>query len=229
MIALGDADGIVLDTISDQHFADSAPGRSIIPGSMWNENLSGTNALGLAAAYNRPIAIYGREHYFRGHGHLSCMAAPILNSRGETMGLLDASCAHEARQEHTHALVRMAAAQIENGLIFQECSESFIFAFHPRIEYLDTISAGLLSVARDGSVVSLNRPGISLLAGLPAMIGRHFDDLFEGGFGAAMDGLLNGGVIRIRDMAGSGLLWFAAKSACVKQQQRSFGRRHRPR
>ena len=205
MIALGDADGVVLDTISDQHFADSAAGRSIIPGSLWNEDLRGTNALGLAAMSHRPVAIYGREHYFSCHGHLSCMAAPILNSRGETLGLLDASCAFEARQEHTHALVRMAAAQIENGLIYQECSESFIFAFHPRVEYLDTLSAGLLSVSRDGSIISLNRPGSTLLAGLPAAIGSHFDDLFEAGFGSAMDGLLNGGVIRIRDRAGSGV------------------------
>lgn len=205
MIALGDADGVVLDTISDQHFADSAAGRSIIPGSLWNEDLRGTNALGLAAMAHRPVAIYGREHYFSCHGHLSCMAAPILNSRGETLGLLDASCAFEARQEHTHALVRMAAAQIENGLIYQECSESFIFAFHPRVEYLDTLSAGLLSVAPDGSIISLNRPGTTLLAGLPAAIGSHFDDLFEAGFGSAMDGLLNGGVIRIRDRAGSGV------------------------
>lgn len=205
MIALGDAEGVVLDTISDQHFADSAAGRSIIPGSLWNEDLRGTNALGLAATGRKPVAIYGREHYFTCHGHLSCMAAPILNSRGEILGLLDASCAHEARQEHTHALVRMAAAQIENGLIYQECSESFIFAFHPRVEYLDTLSAGLLSVSRDGGIISLNRPGTALLAGLPAVIGSHFDDLFEAGFGSAMDGLLNGGVIRISDRAGSGV------------------------
>lgn len=205
MIALGDADGVVLDTISDQHFADSAAGRSIIPGSLWNEELRGTNALGLAAMGHKPVAIYGREHYFACHGHLSCMAAPILNSRGEILGLLDASCAHEARQEHTHALVRMAAAQIENGLIYQDCTESFIFAFHPRVEYLDTLSAGLLSVSHDGGIISLNRPGTALLAGLPAVSGSHFDELFEAGFGATMDGLLNGGVIRIRDRAGSGV------------------------
>ncbi|MGF6175428.1 sigma-54-dependent Fis family transcriptional regulator [Ensifer sp. 4252] len=205
MIALGDAEGVVLDTISDERFAESAAGRAIIPGSLWDERLRGTNALGLAAASHKPVAIYGREHYFSCHGHLSCMAAPILNSRGVTIGLLDASCANEARQEHTHALVRMAAAQIENGLIYQECAESFIFAFHPRVEYLDTLSAGLLSVSREGAVISLNRPGTALLAGLPAIIGNHFDDLFEAGFGAAMDGLLNGGVIRIRDKAGSGV------------------------
>lgn len=205
MIALGDSDGVVLDTISDQRFADSAAGRSIIPGSMWHESERGTNALGLAADAHKPVAIYGREHYFACHGHLSCMAAPILNPRGETLGVLDASCSHEARQEHTHALVRMAAAQIENGLIYQECADSFIFAFHPRIEYLDTMSAGLISVSPDGRIASLNRPGKALLAGLATGTGGHFDELFEAGFGATVDGLLKGGVIRVRDRVGSGL------------------------
>ncbi|MBB3454625.1 transcriptional regulator of acetoin/glycerol metabolism [Rhizobium sp. BK313] len=203
MIALGDADGIVLDTISDQEFAGSAAGRSIIPGSMWNESERGTNALGLAAMTGKPVAIYGREHYFACHGHLSCMAAPIFNSQGDLLGLLDASCAHEARQEHTHALVRMAAAQIENGLVFQEFSGNFVFAFHPRVEYLDTLSAGLISVSPAGDITSINRSGRALLAGLPATLGSHFDALFESGFGSAMDGLLSGGVIRIRDRAGS--------------------------
>jgi transcriptional regulator of acetoin/glycerol metabolism len=205
MIALADADGIVLDTISDQHFADSEAGRAILPGSVWSESERGTNALGLAAAIGTSVAIYGREHYFAGQGHLSCMAAPILNPHGEICGLLDASCTHEARQEHTHALVRMAAAQIEKGLVYRECSDSFVFAFHPRVEYLDTLSAGLISVSPDGSVTSINNRGKVLLAGLPAMLGSHFDTLFEAGFGAAMDGLLNGGFIRIRDRAGSGV------------------------
>lgn len=205
MIALGDAEGIVLDTISDQHFADSEAGRSIIPGSMWNESERGTNALGLAAMVEKPVAIYGREHYFACHGHLSCMAAPIFNSDGEILGLLDASCAHEARQEHTHALVRMAAAQIENGLIYRDHSKSFVFAFHPRVEYLDTLSAGLISVSLDGEVVSINRPGKAFLNGLSAAPGSHFDMLFEAGFGPVVDGLLKGGVVRIRDQAGSGV------------------------
>ncbi|MBB5577400.1 MULTISPECIES: sigma-54-dependent Fis family transcriptional regulator [Rhizobium] len=205
MIALGDANGIVLDTISDQHFAESEAGRAIIPGSIWNESERGTNALGLAALVEKPVAIYGREHYFACHGHLSCMASPIFGSDGKVLGLLDASCAHEARQEHTHALVRMAAAQIENGLLYQSHSKSFVFAFHPRVEYLDTLSAGLVSVTLDGEIVSINRPAKTLLDGLPAKIGNHFDTLFEAGFGQAVDGLLKGGAIRIRDRAGSGV------------------------
>lgn len=206
MIALGDASGMVLDTISDPVFADSAAGRAIIPGSRWDESNRGTNALGLAAMAGQPVAIYGREHYFTCHGHLSCMASPILDSRGQVLGLLDASCANEARQQHTHALVRMAAAQIENGLIFQDCPESFILAFHPRGEYLDTLSAGLLAISRDGIVAALNRPGIALLAGLPTVAGSTFQDLFDGDFGRTIDTLLNGGVVTIRDRAGSAVL-----------------------
>ncbi|GLS22179.1 sigma-54-dependent Fis family transcriptional regulator [Labrys miyagiensis] len=206
MIALGDASGMVLDTISDPVFAESAAGRAIIPGSRWDERNRGTNALGLAAMAGQPVAIYGREHYFASHAHLSCMAAPIVDSHGRVLGLLDASCANEARQQHTHVLVRMAAAQIENGLIFQECPESFILAFHPRGEYLDTLSAGLLAISRDGVVAALNRPGIALLAGLPAAAGSHFQDLFDGDFGRTIDTLLNGGVAAIRDQAGSAVL-----------------------
>jgi transcriptional regulator of acetoin/glycerol metabolism len=225
MIALGDADGIVLDTISDQHFADSDAGRSIIPGSVWNESERGTNALGLAAMARKPVAIYGREHYFACHGHLSCMAAPIVSSNGEVLGLLDASCAHEARQEHTHALVRMAAAQIENGLIYQDAAKSFVFAFHPRVEYLDTLSAGLISVSLDGDILSLNRPGKALLHGLPMASGSHFDILFEAGFGLAVDGLLKGGVIRIRDGAGSSVFMVCRQ---IGERQAMISRRAAP-
>lgn len=206
MIALADASGMVLDTISDQAFTESTAGRSIIPGSLWDEARRGTNALGLASDSSQPVGVFGREHYFTCHAHLSCMAAPILDSHGQVLGLLDASCANEARQQHTHALVRMAAAQIENGLIFQECADQFILAFHPRAEYLDTLSAGLLALSRDGVVMALNRPGSALLSGLPTGAGVSFDTLFEMPFARALDGLLRGGVFPIRDAAGSQVL-----------------------
>ncbi len=203
MIAFGDAEGVVLDTISDHQFAESDAGRSIIPGSIWCEGNRGTNALGLTLLERAPIAIYGREHYFTNHGHLSCMAAPILDSTGEIVGLLDASCANDARQQHTHALVRMAAAQIENSLIYQQQSNLLIVAFHPRVEYLDTLSAGLLALSRDGIVRSLNRPSQALLAGLGANVGKKFEDLFDAKQGSAFDSLLRGGTVRLRDRSGS--------------------------
>ncbi len=203
VIAFADAEGVVLDTISDQHFADSRAGKAIIPGSIWTEAERGTNALGLAVLEQSAVAIYGREHYFRCHSQLSCMAAPILNAEGKIAGLIDASCSSEARQQHTHALVKMAAATVENSLIYQERPDHFIFAFHPRLEYLNTLSSGLVAVSRAGEISSINRPGQSLLAGLIAAHGMHFETLFDGRFGPAVENLLSGGIIRIRDRAGS--------------------------
>ena len=205
MIAFADADGVVLDTLSDQAFADSAAGRDIIPGSVWFESARGTNGLGLALTTSAPAAVYGREHFFAAHGGLSCMAAPIVDPRGALVGLLDASCANEARQQHTHALVRMAAVQVENSLIFQDRPDSFILAFHPRGEFLDTLSAGLLATSADGQVHSVNRAGAALLAGLPAKSGADFAALFDRRFGEALAEMLNGGIVRIRDRAGSGV------------------------
>jgi transcriptional regulator of acetoin/glycerol metabolism len=205
MIALGDADGVVLDTISDQAFADSAAGREIIPGSRWQEADRGTNALGLAAIERAPVAIHGREHFFADDGRLSCMAAPILGPDGTVLGLLDASSANEARQQHTHALVRMAAAQVENGLIHQAFPQAAVIAFHPRAEYLETLSAGLLALSPDGGILSLNRPAAALLAGLPARPGGSFEALFDRPFPSALGALLAGGVAELRDRAGSAL------------------------
>lgn len=224
MIAFADRDGVVLDTMSDHRFVEQAGG-SIVPGSVWQELDRGTNALGLCAIEREPVAIYGREHFFAAHGRLSCMAAPILDSEGNVAGILDASCANEARQQHTHALVRMAATGIENGLIFQQQARLLILAFHPRAEFLDTLSAGLLALTRDGEVRGLNRQARILLAGLSARLGSGFEELFDTRFARATANLLSGGVVRLRDRAGS-----AVFMACRQIGQSGEGRlrRHQP-
>ena len=205
MIAFADAQGLVLDTLSDKAFADSEGGGKIIPGSVWGERERGSNALGLALATQAPAAVYGREHFFACDGALSCMAAPIVDPSGVLVGLLDASCANEARQQHTHALVKMAAVEIENGLMFQALGGSFLLAFHPRPEFLDTLSAGLVAVSPAGEVLSVNRAGAALLLGLPAHAGVEFASLFERRFGEALGEMLSGRVVRLRDGAGGGV------------------------
>ncbi|MFZ5792550.1 MAG: sigma-54-dependent Fis family transcriptional regulator [Pseudomonadota bacterium] len=203
MIALGDPEGVVLDTITDPAFGTSDSGREIVPGSAWSERSHGTNALGLAAVTRDPVTVHGGEHFFLCHRHVSCMASPILNSSGELVGLLDASSNCETRQYHTLALVQMAAAHIENGLIFAEQSDALVLLFHPRVEFLNTLSAGVLALSGDGTVRSINRRGSRLLAGLGAERGSRFDALFRSRFDEVLPRLLSGNVLRIRDHAGS--------------------------
>lgn len=210
MIAFADAGGVVLDALSDPSFADSEAGRSIVPGSVWLEGGRGTNALGLALVERAPVSINGREHFFACHGHLSCAAVPIFDPADRLVGLLDASSSNEARQQHTHALVRMAAAAVENGLIVNGRPDVLLLALHPRAEYLDTLSAGLVALSPDGELVSINRAARGLLAGLDTTAGGAFDALFEPDLGVVVDELRRAGIARVRDRAGS-LLYVACR------------------
>ena len=203
MIALSDPGGVVLDTISDQTFASSEAGRSIVPGSQWSEELLGTNALGLTAILKEPVSVHGGEHFFASHGDVTCMAAPIMNSEGELVGMLDASSNCEARQFHTLALIQMAAAHVENELVFSEQKDSVIVSFHPRMEFASTLSAGMLALSGEGRIRSVNRRGRALLSGLEVSRGSAFDALFEKRFDEVLPLLLAGLAVAIRDRVGS--------------------------
>jgi transcriptional regulator of acetoin/glycerol metabolism len=187
LIAFADPDGILLDTIADQSFRAAAKTANIRPGTKWTELRCGTNALGTVAQIGQPLTVHGGEHFFARHNTLTCTAAPIFGPDGKLVGVLDASSHCGSRQQHTRALVGMAATQIENGLFRQHHSASLVIAFHNRGEYLHTLSAGLLALSPDGTVLGVNPQARFLLQGLPASPGRHFDDLFRTRFAALMD------------------------------------------
>ncbi len=186
VIAFADPDGVLLDTIADQSFRSAAKTASIRPGTTWTEQRCGTNALGTVARIGQALTVHGGEHFFARHGTLTCTAAPILGPDGKVVGVLDASSHCGSRQQHTQALVGMAATQIENGLFRLHHSAQLIIAFHNRGEYLHTLSAGLLALSLDGTVLGANPQARFLLKGLPALPGRHFDDLFRTRFTALM-------------------------------------------
>lgn len=203
MIALGSPDGMVLETLSDQHFLDTDAGRAVIPASLWTEAVRGTNALGLSLATGRPAQVYGGEHFFRCHADVSCISAPIHDGRGGIAGILDASSGFSARQQHTAALVQMSAANIENCLLRADNDNRIVLQFHPRPEYLATLSAGILVLEDDFSIRAVNRKGLHLLAGIDGLVGRPFDGVFEKPFEALAAALVRGETLRLRDRLGS--------------------------
>jgi sigma-54 dependent transcriptional regulator, acetoin dehydrogenase operon transcriptional activator AcoR len=187
MIAFANAEGLLLDIISDPSFTDASNAASIRPGTVWTEGICGTNGLGTAAHLKRAIVVHGREHFFSRYNNLTCVAAPIFAPDGELTGILDASSDCMSRQAHTQALVAMAATQIENGLFREHHRGNILIAFHNRGEYLHTLSAGLLAVDNEGSILAANRAAGILLHGLPASPGRRFADVFRTKFSTFVD------------------------------------------
>ncbi len=202
LIAFASPDGTLLDTIADPSFRNAARTASIRPGTIWAEQLRGTNALGTVARTGQRLTVHGGEHFFAHYGALTCTAAPVLGPDGTLAGVLDASSHCGSRQQHTQALVGMAATQIENGLFRQHHRGHLVMAFHSRSEYLHTLSAGLLALDPAGTVLGVNAQARFLLQGLPATPNRHFEDLFRTRFAALMEGA-RAGFQRLEDRVGS--------------------------
>jgi len=203
MIAFAAPDALLLDTIADSSFSATARATSIRPGSRWGEAWCGTNALGTTAQQAQPVTVHGGEHFFSRYGTLTCTAVPVFGPDAGLVGVLDASSDCRSRQQHTRALVGMAATQIENGLFREAHRGALVVAFHSRGEYLHTLTAGLLALDPDGTVLGANPQARFLLQGLPALPGHRFEELFRTRFGRFVDSARSGERQRLDDLVGS--------------------------
>ena len=206
LLAFADRDGVVLDLYADNRFSMSGSDAGILAGSVWREEVAGTNGMGTALALERTVAVTGMEHYFLRLAGISCTATPVRDAHGHVVGVLDASSYYESRQRHTQALVQMAATHIENGLLAHQMRGHLVLAVHPRAEFLGTLSAGLLAFDGDGLLVAVNSSGRHLLSGLELVPGTRFEELFRESLELVLARLHGKAEVRLRDALGSVLV-----------------------
>lgn len=228
LLAFADHEGVILDLFADNRFSMSGSDAGIVAGSVWREELCGTNGLGTALATGQAVAVSGLEHYFLQLGEISCTAAPVRDAAGEVVGVLDASSYFESRQRHTLALVQMAATHIENGLLLHQMRGELVLAIHPRAEYLGTLSAGLLACDRGGRVLAVDARARRLLAGLQARPGASFEELFGEPFERVLARLHLGHEVRLRDSLGSTLMAMAVSRPPASRALAAFPPAVRP-
>jgi transcriptional regulator of acetoin/glycerol metabolism len=114
MVVLTDATGTILHSIGDDDFLGRATKVALAPGANWSEQAKGTNAVGTALIEEVPTLVHADEHFMHANHFLTCSAAPILDPRGNILGVLDVSGDHRSYHQHTMALVKMSARMIEN-------------------------------------------------------------------------------------------------------------------
>ncbi len=178
LLALGSPEGVVMEVMADTSFQGTDAGRTIINGSVWSEGVRGTNAMGLALHDLAPRSVWRGEHFFNSQGGVSCIAVPILDSYGKLAGVLDASTGSEDWHPHSVALLNMSVANIESGLFHHQQEARTIIRVHPRSEYLQTVSAGLIALDRNGSIVSMSRRAREILGLKDALCITTLNDLF---------------------------------------------------
>lgn len=110
---LTDADGCILNVIGDEEILDTAFKFKMIPGAYMNDENIGTNAMGIVINECKPVQIMGQDHFIKAYHRWTCSAAPIKDSNGNLIGVIDLTGHTENVHPHTLGMVVAAAFSIE--------------------------------------------------------------------------------------------------------------------
>ena len=188
MVVLSDSNGLLLQCLGDAGFLDRACRVALQPGAQWAESVRGTNAVGSALIEEQPVEVIGGEHFLELNGFLTCSAAPMKDSQGGLMGVLDISGDARSYSPHTRGLVHMAAQMVEKRLFESEQARTILVCFHKRAEYVGSLGEGIIAVSADGCIQAVNAAGLALLSlRRHEVVGRDFSMLFESSLGSLVD------------------------------------------
>ena len=188
MIVLTDAHGTILHSIGDDEFLARAGKVALAPGVNWAEQSKGTNAIGTALVEERPTLVHAGEHFIHANSFLTCSAAPIVDPRGNMLGVLDVTGDQMSYHQHTMGLVRMSARMIENHWLSEDYGNRLRLHFHVRPEFIGTLLEGIIVVGGDGRILGANRSALDQLDISGAALRMHtITSLFETTIGAVID------------------------------------------
>ncbi len=188
MIVLTDAQGTILHSVGDDEFLARAGKVALAPGVNWAETSKGTNAIGTALIEETPVLVHAGEHFIHANSFLTCSAAPILDPRGNMLGVLDVTGDQRSYHQHTMGLVRMSARMIENHWLSEDYGNRLRLHFHLRPEFIGTLLEGIVVVGSDGRILGANRSALDQLRLSVAGLRMHtLASLFETSVGAVFD------------------------------------------
>jgi len=166
-LLLTDASGVILCEKIDPALKQMFRSAGLTVGADWSEQREGTNGIGTCIVEARPVTVYRNDHFRVRHIGLSCSGAPIHDSNGQVIAVLDASSvdarAPRGSQMHTMALVNISAHLIEKCLFLRRHRHQSVLRFHHRPELVNLLHDGALALAEDGTVIAADATAGKLL------------------------------------------------------------------
>lgn len=117
VVALTDQMGRLLWVEGSTEAVDRASRINFVEGSVWSEDVVGTNAPGLALAVDKSVQVVGPEHFAGSVQDFSCAAAPVHDPvTGHVIGVIDVTGGREVAAPFALAAVRSVVAAVEREL-----------------------------------------------------------------------------------------------------------------
>jgi transcriptional regulator of acetoin/glycerol metabolism len=175
-VSLSDRRGLVVLERSDFRTDTYVPADR--PGSIWSEDIGGTNGIGTALFEQRPVAVYHGDHFYPELIHVACIGMPVFDPDEQVLGAINLSIRNPRLPEQTHRLIFDVASASVQRLEERLFYERFAGASILRLAGQDGVPP-LLAVGADHQLRGLNKAARKCLA-LPAVAsGGSLWALFE--------------------------------------------------
>ena len=159
---LNDAQGCILNVIGDEKILYEAYKLKMLPGAYMDEEHIGTNAMSLVLSEVKPVQVSGKEHFINAYHKWTCSAAPIKDTKGNIIGIIDLTGYSQNVHSHTLGMVGTAANVIERMLEINNYN-SVLEISKKHIETIfDSISSGIITSDLSGNITSINKQVIRL-------------------------------------------------------------------
>jgi transcriptional regulator of acetoin/glycerol metabolism len=163
-VILSDMNGVIIhrliNTVDDVSF-DEWDLRS---GAVWSEEKQVTNGIGTCAIEKRPVLIHKDQHFRYKNIGMTCMGAPIFDTQGKIMAVLDVSSARNDLDRDFAQVIVSFVANIASRIEAEYFRASFSNAQIVVADGYCPNGTPLLASDRDDLVIGANRAARRMLS-----------------------------------------------------------------
>ena len=178
LLALTDENGILLDYRCNPASEQGLVEMNFRIGTSTVEEIVGTNGLGTALAADRPMMVYGDEHYCFTHQAWATFGVPLHDEAGNIIGCIGCSEYKDFVHAHTLGMLMALARAIEEQLKLEKAMQDI--DLHSRLldRIIDSISEGLIYFSKNGRIREMNHIARDML-GYADLSNIRLKDIFS--------------------------------------------------
>ncbi|RJS93016.1 sigma-54-dependent Fis family transcriptional regulator [Salinisphaera sp. Q1T1-3] len=191
VLLLSDARGVSVAHYRNPKLDPALRQAGLYLGADWAEARAGTCAVGAALVGGAPITVHQDDHFDPAHIALTCSAAPIFDTLGELVAVVDISQLRSATprssQQLAHHLVVATARRIELAHLMSRAAGQWVLRVSRSPEFIDSDPEAAIAVDGNGIIQGMTHAAFGALSqrlGLTtqpgrAFIGQPITDLFD--------------------------------------------------
>lgn len=191
VLLLSDARGVSIAHYRDPRLDPALRDAGLYMGADWSEERMGTCAVGACLVARQPITVHQDDHFDPAHIGLTCSAAPVFDTLGELVAVVDISQLRSAEPRSSQQLARhlviATARRVELANLMSRADGQWVLRLSRSPEFTDSDPDAAIAVDGDGCIRGMTHAAFGTLSdriGLTersgaSLIGQSIETLFD--------------------------------------------------